>query len=303
MPLNVIGLLNISIDEEEYTINQYMKLVSREYFEKEGISMPPEIRFYKTFIVSTGDFGEKVNIAKIPNEKKDAVPTYYLWAIKLLITKFNVMNSEWFAGETYEKLKEFMPKPPQGASLLKGKSEEWTDLFRIDKIIHPLDQTILEEITTLYRRIVELYKNNDDAPENINLHWLYAFTKFQECCSQPSTRYSVIYITSALEFLLVNSSNESDFRAAYYTALIYSSDEEERQICFNFLKWAFSVREKLSSGAVLSLSSFIDKSEIPENIHKLVEILAGVLLKTLGLSNKDLQEKLNRMMFNCPEFE
>ncbi len=303
MPVNVIGLLNIAIGEEEYVINDYLRLVSREYFEKEKISMPPDIRFYKTFIVSKSDFGENFTASNIPNHMKDGVPTYFLWAMKLYITRFNIVNSEWFAGETYETLKEIMAKTDYSVSVTAGAADDdWVRNFKIDEIVHELDQAILGEITELYKRIVDIYKNQDKSPEDTNLHWLYSFTKFQECCSHPYTRHSVTYITSAMEFLLVNSSNESDFRAAYYAALIYADEFEDRLTCFNFLKWAFSVREKLARGSVLDLKPFVDKSQIPENIHKLKEILAVVLLKTLGLTNRELQDQINGMIFHCPRF-
>jgi len=38
MSINVIGLLNTAIDEEEYVINEHLKLVSREFFEQQNIS-------------------------------------------------------------------------------------------------------------------------------------------------------------------------------------------------------------------------------------------------------------------------
>lgn len=302
MPVNVIGLLNISIDKEEFEINRHIKLVSREYFENRNISMPTDIRFYKTFIVSTYDFGPSFDMSKVPGDERDALPTFLLWAFKLFITHYDIVNSEWFAGDSFESLKEYVKVSSQDPILSTGLLEDWVSAFKIDNMVHNVSMETVEHAANLYYRIVELYKVQEKSPEDINLHWLYAFTKFQDCCAQPNSRYSVLYITSALEFLLVNTSNESEFRAAYYASLVYTDDYEERTTCYNFLKWAYSVRQKLSEASVLDASLFIDKSSLPDNIYKLREILAGVLLKTLGMTNKELQEKINEMIFSCPAF-
>ena len=302
MPVNVIGLLNVAIDKEEYVVNEHIRLISREFFERQNISMPSNIRFYKTFIVSTDDFGADFDGANVPEEKKGSIPTHFLWAMKLLISEYDIVNSEWFAGESYEQLKQFVVVSNQDSILSTYLSDDWITSFKIDNIVHNINEGTISDIIILYHRIIDLYKAQDKSPDDINLHWLYAYTKFQECCTCPSSKFSVLNITSALEFLLVNTSNESEYRAAYFAALIYSEQFEDRLMCFNFLKWAYSVRDKLSSSSPLDQKLFVDKSQLPENIYKLREILARVLLRTLGLTNREIQDKINGMIFNCPSF-
>lgn len=300
MLLNVIGLLNISIEAEEYTVNEHVKLVSREYFEKQNISMPASIRFYKTFIVSTCDFGKDITMA--PVETRAYLPTYLLGAIKLDLYELEIENSSWFSGDSYGTLTEFIKISSTSAVNAAAVSASWIDAFKIEKIVHKIDEARLNSIVTLFRRITDLYTSEDQSLFDVNLHWLFAFTKFQECCVSPDSRSAIFYITSALEFLLVNTSNESDYRAALFASLIYSDEIKDRLTCYDFMKWAFSVRNKLTSADTPGEKLFVDKSELPENIAMLREILAKVLLKTLGLSPIELQEKLNNMIFSCPTF-
>ena len=298
MPLHVIGLLNISIGKEEFVVNEYVKLISREYFEKQNISMPSNIRFYKTFIVSTFDFGKNIFQASV--ETRAFLPTHLLGAIKLYLYEFEIENSSWFSGKSFETLTEFVEI--SSASVVNTNSiyASWIDAFKIDRIVHDVDEPAISSIITFFNRIADLYTAPDQSVFDINLHWFYAFTKFQECCIHPDTRNAVYNITSALEFLLVNTSNESDYRSALFASLIYSDEIEERMVCYDFLKWAFSIRDRLSSLSPLEGKSFVDKSELPENISLLRKILAKVLLRTLGISPIALQEKLNKMIFSCP---
>jgi hypothetical protein len=299
MPLHVIGLLNISIGKEEFLVNEYVKIINREYFEKNNISMPNNIRFYKTFIVSTCDFGK--DISKAPVEMRAFLPTYLLGAIKINLYELEIENSSWFSGESFETLTEFVKISSISVITPATISASWIDAFKIDKIVHDIDETTILTIISFFNRLAALYTTQDQSIFDINLHWFYAFTKFQECCVHPDTRSAVYNITAALEFLLVNTSNESDYRAALFASLIYSDEVEERMVCYDFMKWAFSIRDRLSSLSLSSGKSFLDKSELPENISLLRKILAKVLLRTLGLSPIVLQEKLNNMIFSCPK--
>ena len=299
MPLHVIGLLNISIDKEEFVVNEYVKLINRDFFEKNSISMPNNIRFYKTFIVSTCDFGK--DVSKAPVETRAFLPTYLLGAIKLNLHELEIENSSWFSGESFETLTEFIKISSVSAVTSAAISASWIDAFKIDRIVHDIDEATILNIITFFNRLANLYTVQDQSIFDINLHWFYAFTKFQECCVHPDTRSAVYNIASALEFLLVNTSNESDYRAALFASLIYSDKLEERMVCYDFMKWAFSIRDRLSALNTLDEKSFIDKSELPENISLLRKILAKVLLRTFGLSPIALQENLNKMIFSCPK--
>lgn len=301
MAINVIGLLNVSIPGQEFIINDRLKLISREYFEKNEISMPSEIRFYKTFIVSEGNFGDSLSC--IPDKEKDCVPVYFLWAIRLYITEFDIISSDWFIGDTYQDLKRFMTITTDKAEVPLVFSNNWVDNFKIDNITRNIDSVMLREIADLYTKLVDLYKVQNKQDENINLHWFYAFTKYQESYLQWDLSRLILEITSALEFLLVNTSNESEYRAGLYASLIYADKFKDRMDCYSYLKWAYTLRKKISEGNVLEQKILMDKEYFYENVRKLKNILAIILLKTMGLTNKQIEEKLNKIIFHCPQFK
>lgn len=302
MSFNVIGLLNIAIDKDEYIINQYLSLVSREYFEKNNVSMPSDIRFYKTFIVSTADINPSFNIDKISDSKREQIPVFFLWVMNMVMSEIDINHSDWFMGETYETLKETIKICFKNLSKANGVLPVWANTFKIDSNVNILSEEDIKKLIDVYNQVIEVYKEQIKTPDNINLHWLYAFTKFQECCKMPVSRQCIVHVTSALEFLLVNTSEESSFRAAFFAALICEKDYEERTEVYNFLKWAYGTRERVSAAISLSGRSLIDKSDLPENMLRLKAILAKVLMAALGLTNREIQERISQMMFNGPEF-
>jgi len=302
MPVNVIGLLNIAIDRDEYKINEYLSLVSREYFEKNNISMPPDIRFYKTFIVSSADIKPDFNLDKISDNKREQVPAFFLWVMNMVVADFEITHSDWFMGDSYAALKETIKVSFKNISISKGVLEVWANTFKIDSNVNDLSEEVVLGIINVYNKVIEKYKEQIKTPDNINLHWLYAFAKFQECCKAPFSRQCVVYVTSALEFVLVNTSEETSFRAACFAALICSNDYEERIGIYEFLKWAFGTRERVSASISLAGRNLIDKSDLPENMLKLRLILAKVLMATIGLNNKEIQDKINEMIFKGPGF-
>ena len=295
MPLNVIGILNVNIGLDEYVINEHLKLVSRDFFEKNDISMSPDIRFYKTFIVGTYEFGTDLN--SISNESKAFFPIYLLWAMRLYLNEINLENSSWFSGESYENLKEYIKvsngTPANIASLLQN----WAD-FKIDNITKDIDLKALENIIIIFEKIQKLYISTEESAEQLNLHWMYALTKYNEVFSDIEPTAAVTSITSALEFLLVNTSNESDYRAALFAALLSCEKLEDRKFNFDLLRWTFNVRDKLSGSLVPDL--IMDKCQLPENLLKLKEILGKVLLFTIDLSPLELQEKLDNIILSAP---
>ena len=302
MPINVIGLLNIEIDKDEYKINDAISLVSREYYEKNSISMPADIRFYKTFIVSSADINSEFNLDKISENMRERIPVFFLWVMNLVITDYEITHSDWFAGDSYEALKETIKISFKNVSMTNGNIHLWANAFKIDNNVNTLSEENISKIIYLYNRIIEAYKEQIKTPDNVNLHWLYAFAKFQECCKYPYSRQCVVHVTSALEFVLVNTSEETSFRAACFAALICGNNYEERMGIYAFLKWAFGTRERVSASISLAGRNLIEKSDLPENMVKLRMILAKVLMATLGLTNKELQDKVNEMIFNGPEF-
>ncbi|MGE5329021.1 MAG: hypothetical protein ACM3KR_05920 [Deltaproteobacteria bacterium] len=300
MPINVIGLLNIAIDKDEYKINDYLSLVSREYFEKNDISMPPEIRFYKTFIVSMADIKPDYNIDKISDKNREQIPVFFLWIMQMALVDFEINYSDWFMGDSYTNLKEAIKVSFRNASMTNGHVQVWANTFKIDSNVNNLSEEEINNLIYLHHRVIEIYREQIKTPDNINLHWLYAFTKFQECCKAPFSRQCIVHVTSALEFVLVNTSEESSFRAACFSALICANDYQERVKLHEFLKWAFGTRERVS--ASFAGRNLIDKSDLPENMLKLRLILAKILMSTIGLSNKEIHNKINEMIFNGPEF-
>ncbi|MGE5472719.1 MAG: hypothetical protein ACM3UU_00670 [Ignavibacteriales bacterium] len=302
MPVNVIGLLNIAIDKDEYAINEYLSLVNRDYIEKNNISMPADIRFYKTFIVSTADISPDFNLDKISDNKREQIPVFFLWVMSMVMLDFDITHSEWFMGDSYATLKETIKVCLNNISKTSGSIAIWANSFKIENNVNNLSEEDIARLIDIYNQVIQTYKEQIKTPDNVNLHWLYAFTKFQECCKSPASRQCVVHVTSALEFILVNTSEESSFRAAFFSALICEKEYEERMSIYEFLKWAFGTRERISAAISFSGRNLIDKSDLPENMLKLKSILAKVLVATLGLTNKEIQERINKMMFNVSEF-
>lgn len=303
MPVNVIGLLNIAINNEEYKINDYLSLVSREYFERLNISMPSDIRFYKTFIVSSAEIKPDFNIEKISDSKREQIPIFFLWVMNLAVTDFEIIHSDWFMGDSYSDLKEAIKVSIGNIPMTNRHIEIWANSFKIDHNINCLPDEDIVKMINLYHKIIDTYKEQIKTPDNVNLHWLYAFTKFQECCKTPFSRQCVVHVTSALEFILVNTSEESSYRAAFFAALVCEDHYEERTKTYEFLKWAFGTRERVSASMALAGKNLIDKSDLPENMLRLRVILAKVLAATLGLTNKEIQDRINEMIFNSPAFD
>jgi len=302
MPINVIGLLNIAIDKDEYKINDYLSLVSRDYFEKNDISMPPDIRFYKTFIVSSADINHDFNIDKITDNKREQIPVFFLWVMQMAEADFEILHSDWFMGGSYTDLKETIKVSFRNISMTNGHVQIWANAFKIENNVNNLSEEEINSLIELYNKVIDIYKEQIKTPDNINLHWLYAFSKFQECCKAPFSRQCIVHVTSALEFLLVNTSEESSFRAACFAALICENDADKRISIFEFLRWAFGTRERVSASMYLTGRNLIDKSDLPENMLKLRVILGKVIIATIGLTNKELQDRINEMIFNGPGF-
>lgn len=301
MALGVIGLLNVFLESEEIVISDTMKLIRRDYFEKNNISMPADIRFYKTFIVSTADFEKEFNIDLITDEMRKRIPVFFLWVLKMQLTDFEIIHSDWFVGESYDNLKEMVKIYFERKETNNNLLNEWVNSFKIDNNAKLIPTDVINKAIESYEKILYLYDEQVTSPDNINLHWLYGFSKYQECCKYPTSKKCVAHVTSALEFLLVNTSDESNFRAACYSAIVAADTIEERLEYFKFLKWAYSIREKVCSYSIEGIN-FIDKVDLPENLRELKNILAKVLLRTMDMSNKEIQEKIEQILFEGPNF-
>lgn len=269
---------NISIDREEYNINDYISLRRN---------------------------GEYTNIYIMESNEYEASPYLFFHAIKIAVPKVNLNLSyrEKLSSETEFKY-----------YLYKNDLTNYNKIL-INYYAKPNDSPIegyemitsqdIERLKEVFNIVIEYNKRT--AEKQKQEKWLFnrfdiAYNNYLNANSAISIEDSIMNLITVLESLLVDGIGELSFRVALNTSLIVENTIDKRQEVFKLIKYMYKIRSKAVHGELFSAAKKLRDLDYNE-YFKFKEIVARVLIKTFNKDEKDIFKALELMLYSSNEFD
>ena len=265
-----IFLKNISIDNKEYVLNEFVSLRKIEG---------------KTFlIIDTGDVWE----TNLP-----------LWirSLQLAFPKINLrMKSEDIANQ------DIINTLTNSIINYYSKIE---DDFDVDDIKIDINQDDINHLITVNGLVIDHNKKNKEMREYGTWkpnRWIYAYNQYLNACNSLSVEIGILNLITALESLLVKGSGEISYRVRLFSALVSRDTYEDRKEVADLVKEMYDLRSKVVHGEINEVIKKLNNNDIYDKYFKLKKICADILIKLYDIDENMVFEKIYDILISCPKF-
>ncbi|MGN7241053.1 hypothetical protein [Priestia megaterium] len=270
-------LENVGIDREEFIFNDFMKikqltnksslLIADDKFAETYEASP--LLIYRTFQLALSNMNI---VIKKDKENKDEFI-------------YNLFKESGSPIMNYYASRDLNPTVSSGEIILSKE-----DLERV------------KEINLLLVEYNSVNGNNKNLGEWKPNRWNYAYEQYLAACRAKTIDVGVLHLITGLESLLVKGEGLLKFKVSLYTSIILGNTIEERKSINKKINFMYNLRSKVVHGEIDSVVKITSKPDIFEKYFDLKDILAKLLVKTYGMEENYLFDKLDEILFEVPKF-
>lgn len=175
----------------------------------------------------------------------------------------------------------------------------------IDKGTMKIDKDNISNLISIFKLIVEYNKEQKEKRQEkiySPTRWSYAYNQYVNACTNISIENSILNIITGLEALLVKGVGELTYKVSLYSSIIAADGIEERKKIRELIKWMYNTRSKVVHGEVAEVVKKLSSPDLYKKYYDLKELFSKIMVKTYKIDEKELFERLDDMIFNCPSF-
>lgn len=268
---------NAELSDDSYSINQYISMKKYDLDNKETL----------------------VQISE-ENTKYQNTTQLFFRALQISLTKIHLKIKEVNKSDSTYGLLESFTRPMINYYIKEFDNNNIVSLDEISTI--KITKEDVQSIIKNFEIICEYSKRkNEDNNKNIT-RWDYAYNQYLNACASITIEVSIITMVTGMESLLVNGNGELTYKVSLNSSLITADSKEERKEIYKLVKNMYNLRSKVVHGEVKEVINKLSSENIYNDYFKLKDLFSKILIKTYNYDEKELFEKIDDMIFNCPKF-
>jgi len=168
-----------------------------------------------------------------------------------------------------------------------------------------LNKDDLERIKDVHSIVVEYNRTHGDYKVRGNwkpTRWSYANEQYLSACRAMTIDQGVLSLITGLESLLVKGEGLLKFKVSLYASIILEDTIEKRRLINKQVNFMYNLRSKIVHGEIENVVKITSKPEIFDRYFELKDILGRLLIKTYGIEETDLFNRLDEILYEVPKF-